>query len=67
MNIGHDGSLDLVARPWDGHDPNPLVYLNRGQGTYNQGGGGHSSAAIRYHEPRSQPVARSGQLVTIPV
>ena len=37
MDINHDGFLDLIASAWDDQDPIPLVYLNSGQGTYNQG------------------------------
>jgi hypothetical protein len=37
MDVDHDGSLDLIARPWDDQDPNPLVYLNSAQGAYKQG------------------------------
>ncbi len=34
MDINHDGHLDLIARPWDDSNPDPLVYLNDGHGNF---------------------------------
>jgi hypothetical protein len=35
-DIDQDQDLDLIARPWDPVDPNPLLYLNDGSGTFAQ-------------------------------
>jgi hypothetical protein len=34
MDIDGDQDMDLIARPWDGPDVNPLVFLNDGNGIF---------------------------------
>lgn len=36
LDIDKDGDLDLIARPWDGLDPDPLLYSNDGDGFFSK-------------------------------